>query len=201
MAYRHYVLRGTADPIALSDRLSEGLRAVREELGLDLRYGFYRDLADTLGEHVYLEEHDRALVHLVEDDALPARYLQIGADTASTVEAIAACLRGSVDWIGLPELQRIARTEMEHEPSALVRMALGAGPQADSESLALLAAGFDSPSEALRLKAIEAAAMLCWPELLPRVGALGDSDASPEARELARSALEACARTLKSAPR
>lgn len=192
MGYQHYVLRDAPRDIVLFDHIDAALARLQKERGLDLRYAFFRDLADNLGEHVYMEVRERALLHLVEDFETPVRYLQIGAKDLATIEGIAAVLAGFVDLESLAELQARARQEMQTNPTVLIRLGLGAGGQVDPQTLEILSQGLRAEVPEIRRRAAEAVSLTHWPELIPLLKELEANDPSSEVREMVGWALEAC---------
>ncbi len=174
MGYRHCVLRDASRTMTIFDRLKVVLAQLLEKQDLDFHYAFYRDIGRNLGEHVYMETHDRALLHLVEDFETPVRYLQVGAEDDITLDAIETILQEILDIVPLCELQEYARREMRSNPAALIRLALGAGGQSDPQTLEILVLGLRDENPKVRRLATEAASLTGWPELTSLLGPLVD---------------------------
>lgn len=194
----HCVLNTDPGDPQLLDVIETALDEMDKTLGIGLYYAFYQEGGEGLGRHVYEEMDKRAILSLVEDFLLPVSYLIIEAPKREIVESISQLLSEYLPFVSLEELQQAAIRNIVDKPKALVRMALGAGDQADSVSVEIIRDALRSEDELVRFRAAEAASLTQWPEFLADLPPLVQGDSSPEVREMARRAVEACQRRLGS---
>jgi len=194
MNSRYYVLRSPPTDTEFYTVFEAGLAHLRQEHALDFWYEHHEELAENLGRHIYSEIDEKARLRLVEDFENSVRYLIVEAPTKNDAEQIGAWVAPHLPFIPLNELQEVARSTMEHDPAALVRMALATAEDSDPVSLEILQRGMKSNNVQVRFSAAEAASLAPWPELIPPLEKLKEKDPSKEVREMAGEALKACRR-------
>jgi hypothetical protein len=197
MSRRHYVLRSQPTDLSFFDTMQAAIDDIKEKHGLEFKYSHSEELGKNLGHFIYLEKENRALLRVVDDHRTPVRYLIADASTEQDVEQLCSWLGESLAFIPLQELQQDARAKGETEPEALIRLGLGAGQTADPETQKILSDSMQSTEAIVRFRAAEAAHLTQWPEFIPALTKLKESDSSPEVREMAGKALESCQRMSK----
>lgn len=195
MSRRHFVLRSEPTDLSFFDTMQAALDAVQKKHGLDFEYSHSEDIAENLGRHIYMETENRALLRVVDDHRTPVRYLIVEASTDKGAEHLGSWLGESLPFVPLQELHQEARAKGETEPGTLTRLAIGAGQSADPETKEILLNGMQSRDAQVRFRAAEAASLTQWPEFIPALTKLKESDTSPEVREMAGKAIEACQRS------
>ena len=198
MSRRHFVLRSEPTDLSFFDTMEAALDAVREKHGLDIEYSHSEEIAENLGRHIYMETDNRALLRVVDDHRTPVRYLIVECLTDQGVDQLSKWLGESLPFIALQELQGEARATGATNPESLIRLALGAGETADPETQEILSDGLQAPDAMVRFRAAEAASLTQWPEFIPALTKLKESDPSPEVREMAGRALKSSQGTAKS---
>jgi hypothetical protein len=200
MSRRHYVLRSQPTELSFFDTMQAAIDVIQEKHGLDFKYSHSENMGENLGRHIYVEMGNRALLRVVNDHRTPVRYLIVDASTDQGVEELSSWLGESLPFILLQELQQDARAKGTTDPGALIRLAIGAGEMADPETQKILSDSMQATEAIVRFRAAEAAGLVQWPEFIPALTKLKESDSSPEVREMAGKALEACQRRIGKEP-
>jgi hypothetical protein len=192
MMRRHYVVADLPKQPSLYERLEQAL------LVLDKQYGmlFVYQETEEMGPaqvHSYVEiRKQQTTIQLVEDAAIPATYLIVEAGTPAQVSQIAAEVRKRLPFVSVSELQQQARKHMAEDPQALMRLAIGAGEEQDTQTLGVVVSGLQHPDAQVRDAAAMAAGTLRWPGFVPVLRQLVEADPRPSVRSIAQQALEAC---------
>lgn len=188
MRQRYAVVREPADPEVLFERVEDALDALSREHDLVFVYERTDEADPRLRVHVWREIRGRARVRLAEDDALRVRYLAVEGDSDATAAAAEEALRAAVPTVPPAELRERARRELDSDPDALVRAALGSGAfQADTAEL--VRAALAHPEPAVRQSAAMAAALTRWRQLEPELEAALAREDDPTAGALLRQAI------------
>ena len=192
MSRLNYVLRSAPTELNFIDSLFDAFHFIKQQHGLELKYAFFEEGADDLARHVYQDTKKQIILSVVEDLTTPIRYLTIEAATRQEVERLGKWIIDLLPIISLEELQEETRQRMVDDPQTLFRMAIGADEVADPTSLEILRQGLQSEDDLVRFRAAAAASITQWRELLSDVELLSQNDPSPEVREIASLAVQAC---------
>ena len=197
MSRNTYVLRSNPGELTFIDKFLDALDLINEKYGMEFEYALFEEGASDLARHVYLETQERAILSLCEDFAVPARYLMVEAATQQEVDHLGEWLKNLLPFIPLEELQQEAREKINDDPQVLVRMALGTYQLADPISLEILREGLRSDNVLVRFRAAAATSFTEWIDFLPDLIPITENDPSPEVREMAIKAVEACQRRVQ----
>lgn len=106
------------------------------------------------------------------------------------VARVVGALTGNLSVILPAQLRETAAVNMDEVPGDLVRMAIGAAPDADDETIEILIRGLRSSDYDTRLAAIEAASLTQWPELTEPLRQAEESELDPELKQFAATVLD-----------
>lgn len=189
MSRRHYLLRDEEPHEAITERLEQAFDALKHRYDLVFAYAETRELGETVIE-TYLEfRNEEAVVQLVHDPEIPARYVIVEAADPEDLEKIGAEISRHLPVIPVEELREHARRSLESDPSELVRLAVGAPETADEATAALLREALRHPQDRVRDAAAMAAGILRWPELAGDLHAAAEKEQNAEIRSLLAAAL------------
>lgn len=189
MSQRYLVLDTDPADDSLRWDLDEVLTDALPDYGFE--YRFRRAEADDLVHDVWEAKDTRATLRLVANRATPAHYVLIQAGADETVNEIADGLEGKLPILAPAELYDRA-SGYEEDPSALVRMALGADfPDPGAETVSLIERAFSHEQPLIRYRAAEAAALAPSAALRGPLEALAQDDPDESVRQMAEIAIEA----------
>jgi hypothetical protein len=144
-----------------------------------------------LTHYVFLEEEGRVRVVFVVDEDTPVQYLVVEShDNADDVARVAEVLVRNLRVLPPAQLRETAAANIDEAPGHLVRMAVGASPEADAETVEILTRGLTSPNADTRSAAIEAASLTQWPELEEPLRKTAESEQDPDLKQFAAAALD-----------
>jgi hypothetical protein len=187
----HHVLRSDPYDLHFFENMQDALELAAAR-GVEFEYIGDERLSDDVVRFMYVQRDGNAQLAVVNDYTAGVRYLIVGASDETEAAQIAAIFGERLPFVPLQELQEYASRHMDHDPAALIRLALGAGNRVDTPTMAVFRTAFQHPEPLVRFRAAEAAGLTCWPESMLVLNALTHSDPSPEVREMARRALAAC---------
>jgi hypothetical protein len=191
MVRRYAVLRCGLKHGQVIPLLEAGLRRLRSEHDLDFCYAYAEDDADTRQE-VWLEHpSETAVVRLVNYRPISMIYLVIEAVRGDQFRAMGA-LVDRLPIQSLAELQTAARQCIDLDPTGLIRLAVGAGDQADPVSRSIIAEALSNSTRAIRLAAAMAAGVTRWPDLVPELEVVARREADERVRRMMQGALDCC---------
>jgi len=167
----------------------QGLRVADKELGTRFEFQFRDTVTPKLFRYVYLDQNKRAAVSLVFDRNTPVHYVLIETDSADFADALARRVAGAAPATSPEELKRQARNTFTSDTGSLVRLGLASGNKVEPDTLSIIREALADPSEAVRLSAIEAAALTQWPEYWESLVRISEQDTSERVREKARVAI------------
>lgn len=192
MERRYYMLRSIPRDLTILHQMDSALAQIAQRHGLTFTYDRAQQDGDDLVRHIYLDPTGNSSLSLVSDLQVPARYLQIETRTSEEAQQLGQWLSESLPFIPLAELQQDARHGGEAAPYLLVRLALGAGQQAEAETTAILDNGLRSANDLMRFRAAQAMGLTSWPVFATQLADHSQTDPSLEVREMARLSLTAC---------
>jgi hypothetical protein len=191
MVRRYSVLRPGLKHGQVISLLEAGLRRLRSEHDLDFSYAYAEDDADTRQE-VWLEHpSEAAVVRLVNYRPISMIYLVIEAIADDQFGAMGT-LVARLPIQSLAELQTGARQCIDLDPTGLIRLAVGAGDEADPVSRSIIAEALSNSTRAIRLAAAMAAGVTRWPDLVPVLEAAARREPDERVRRMIQGALECC---------
>jgi hypothetical protein len=190
LARRYYVLRIKPYDNAFMHVFEDALTNIEKETGMMFEYTLHDDAAPGIVRRVYIDDENDVILSLVDDFDTETRYLMVEA-TSEKMYDLDRLLSTRLDISSLEELQHYAKKNMEHEPSSMIKMALGTASNADPLSLRIIRSGIQNSDRNIRMKAIEAAIITQWKELLSDLEYLVDNDLDPEIRKFAKEILDA----------
>lgn len=141
--------------------------------------------------YVYLEQEGRARLTFVDDPDTLVRYVIIEANEDGDVQRIDEALTQLLPIRSFAQLREAAEQNMSEDPSHLVRMALGADTEPDTETLSVLDRALHNKQRDVRIAAIEAASLTQWPECAEPLTYVRDNDPEHDLRDYAEQALDA----------
>jgi len=188
-----YAVFGSDDsPDALIEQLESGLDEVQRRTSLLFAYS-YSEQQPQSEIHIWRAHGgEDALIRLVDDWGVPARYLVVEAARPEASAAILDALADTMEFASLPELQDQARVAGREQASALVRLALAAGEPVDPSSAELIERGLRSPDADLREAGVLAAALTRSPQFLADLERLYAQETDPTARDVLAQAIADC---------
>src|SRR2546423_6062343 len=186
MSRKYYILEDNALPMqTLVDRLEEGLETLRKRYGMVFTYSFTEDTGITQ-VHIWLERtRKQTIIRLVDDHDIPVIYLLIEATTEEELAQIGATLSEHLPFVPLEKLQQQAELNMANDPRSLLLLALGTGETFDQTTFDILLKGLHSSDTKVRYAAIMGAGITQWPEFVPELTILAQTDPVPDIREMA----------------
>jgi hypothetical protein len=194
MSRQHFVLHDDTDIQDLFDDVENALDELQEQQNLLFVYAQTEE-TDDAKVHVWLERRKKdALVKLVDDLVIPARYLIVEAMIQEEVARIVTSLEKHVRFISLQELQQQANSKMTDDPRSLLLLALGTTETFDQTTFDIQLRGLRSSDTKVRYAATMSAGTTQWPEFIPELTTLSQTDPIPDIRDMASRSLEACQR-------
>ena len=175
-----------------------GLAAIRDGIArLPRRLGTFgfshgEEASSSTNHYVWFGSTADDEIAVVDDFALPVRYVAARASSASRVALLAEALRTVVDHVPIMELRARANVHAHDDPAALVRLALSL-TTFDDEAKRIFAQALSSTLQPVRYHAVLAASLLRWPALLPELHSLAASEKDEALRRLAHHAVQVCA--------
>jgi hypothetical protein len=180
---RHLVLdAGPADHLV---DIVEANLADPENTGLQFFLDEVDQPARDLTHYVFLEEHGRARVVLVVDTTTPVQYLIVEAHDPVDTGRLTDALTRDFQVVSQAQLREEAEQNLDEQPGHLVRMALGAPPEADPEVIDILCCGLRSSERDTRLAAVEAAGLTLWPDMLAPLRETASAEQDAELKRFA----------------
>lgn len=172
------------------DALEDALDGIEKRFGLLFGYARSEDQPGAR-RHVWSEyRQGQASIELIDDDELPARYVQVASPDEQEREGLAEELGGHLPVVPVEELRAAARDRAEEDPAALVRMALGESAPPDHEAVEIVRTHLNPDAPRPRREAaVTAAALLRSPELVPHLERLRDAEEDPNERQAIEQAI------------
>lgn len=192
MNARYYLVGDPRSVEDISARIEDTLDGLKRRYNIVLAYGDSHRAA-YLEAHTWMDFSTRdRFIRLINDPSLPARYLIVETPSAEETERFGAELGKHMSFISLRDLQRQARRNMANDPASLVRLAIGTSETFDQTTFDILRAGLRHSNAEVREAAATGVGMIRWPEFVPELEELHESEPVAETRAAMDSALEAC---------
>ena len=121
-------------------------------------------------------------IRLVDDRVADTRYLSVVTDDEDRSRDLVARLADEFPTVSISDLLEQARSP-QPGPHALMRLGLGLSGEPSEEAVSLIRDGLDSPQDATRDDAAEAAAVYRRPELVPDLEAALAGETDPVRRQ------------------
>jgi hypothetical protein len=191
MARRYAVLRCGLNHAQVLSLLEGEFRRLQDDHHLDFSYDYSEDDADTRQE-IWLERGaEEAIVRLVNYRPISMSYLVLESVDDRKMQHMAALLDG-LPIQTLATLQASARDRMDRDPTVLIRLAVGAGDEADAVSQSLLVGALTSDVRTVRLAGAMAAGVTQWPDLVAALETAAAVEGDDGVRRMIHGALSCC---------
>ncbi|NVB79996.1 MAG: hypothetical protein HOV81_16490 [Kofleriaceae bacterium] len=176
------VLRSAPDDATLIPAVNESVEAMVVILRSVFLYDHSARRDDTFTEHHWREQTDGGVtVTLVDDVAMPGRYLRIAGGAPQQRQRVWKNLAVMLPVVSVEELRRVAR-EPEEVPAVLQHLALAVNGSFDQETLDVVAGALASARLEVRMSAAAAALLLGWTALDPDLNAALAAEPTAEGR-------------------
>ena len=185
------VLRGNGIE-SIFEQLERALDVVQDRTGM--LFGFsHSDEQDEVELYTWRElRDDSALIQLIDDPAIDARYLLIEAQSDGGASTLAQTLGEVLPVETIDRLRQQAQAAMDRQPVALIRLALATEQGGDPASLKLILRGLQSDRVQTREAAITAAALTRSPTLVPELKRLETLEDDEGLRRMIAQAIRDC---------
>jgi hypothetical protein len=168
--------------------IRDGIARLQSELGT-FTFSHGDKISGSANQYVWFGPSTGDEIAVVDDFALPVRYVAARASSDRRLARLAQALRAVVEHVPMTELRARADAHAHDDPATLVRLALSLSA-VDDEAKRIFARALASPSQPLRRHALLAAALLRWPALLPDLQSLAASETDEAMLRLAHHAVQ-----------
>lgn len=167
MISKSYVLAAAEDRSALIDAVNDVCLQLNWIEGTTFGYAGSED--DDGVQYDYWLQASGAIgrIRLVNDQEMPAQYVEVAVQTEHLHEQIYMLLGRSLTVANDSGLKDAARQAANADPGALMRLGVGHRGGFDPEIHALIKAGLNSQDVAVRRAAAMAVLLLKWPQFAP----------------------------------